>query len=307
MQTVLRRLALDAVAVEVVQAFRRAGIEAILLKGRSIAERLYPDSAKRGYRDVDLLVAPERHEQASRILVGLGFADYLAGAREHERAYCGHATTWLRDGGRAIVDLHFTISGARADPAVVFAALRAHTRPLLVGAEPLTVLDDVGLALNITLHAAQHGLHKEQPLADLARALATFDRSAMEAAAALATRIDALPAFVTGLRLVPAGHALAEALGRGVEIPAATAVKALTDVRGTGSISRLLAEPGRRRPLLMVRRAFPSPTVLRRTMPLARRGPAGLVAAYTLRPLWMAIRLPAAIRAWRTAARTWRD
>jgi len=305
MRSVLRRLALDAAAVEVVRALRREGIDPILLKGRSIADRLYAGDSVRSYRDVDLLVAPEHHQQAGRIVAELGFVDVMAGARDHE--HCAHSHTWRRPGDRAIVELHVTIPGARADPADVWSALGGHTRPLPIGAEVLLALDDTGLALHTAMHAAQHGVHEEQPLADLARALATFDRSTVQAAAELAVRIDAMPAFVAGLRLVPAGHAFADVLGRGVEIPATTAVRALTDVRGTDSIATVLAEPGRRRPLAVARLVFPSRTVLRRTTPLARHGVVGLVAAYTVRPLWMTVRLPSAIRAWRSAANAWRD
>lgn len=304
----LRRLALDAVTVEVVREFRRYGIAAILLKGRSIAERLYPDETARPYRDVDLLVRPRERQRAGRLLANLGFVELMAGARDRER--CPHADTWVRPATGAIVDLHVSLFGAGADPAVVWSTLCEHQATLTIGAQTVSILDDAGLALHIAMHAAQHGIASPQPMADLNAALATFDPTTMDTAAALAVRLDAMPAFVAGLRLVPGGQSLARVWGAGVAIPTATAVRAVHGGRagrGAGSVAQVLDASGWRRVPVVVGRTFPSRAAIRRSMPLARRGRIGLVAAYALRPLWLAISLPAAVRARRAALRTWRQ
>jgi hypothetical protein len=302
----MRRLALDAAAVQVVRALRHDGIESILLKGRGIAERLYADEpSARGYIDVDLLVPSERHGQAGRVLAGMGYRDWTEGSRGHER--CGYADTWYRASDGVVVDLHRSLYGVPADPAEVWAAMREHTRPLVLGSESLLGQDDVGLALTVVLHAAQHGQHESKPLADLVRALELFDEYTMDQAALIARRLEALPQFVAGLRLVPQGAALATRWGHGVRVPSTTAAWALSRVRGVGTLVLVRAAPFWRRPLVIVQRAYPSRALLRRSMPLARRGPLGLAAAYLLRPVWMAVRLPAALRAWRGAATAWRE
>jgi hypothetical protein len=52
---------------------------------------------------------------------------------------------------------------------------------------------------------------------------------------------------------------------------------------------------------LVAREAFPTRAFMRTWSPLARRGPAGMAAAYAHRPFWLARRLPAAYRAYRRA------
>jgi len=144
------------------------------------------------------------------------------------------------------------------------------------------------------------------PVGDLVRALAAFDASTMESAVALAARIEALPHLVAGLRLVPEGRARVAALDLRVTIPTMTAVRAF-GIRGTASVAEVVTASWWRRPLAVARLVFPSRKMLRRTTPLARRGRSGLVAAYALRPLWMAAGLRAAVRSWRAVSRTGAD
>ena len=297
----LRSLALDAVAIEAVREFRRHGLEPILLKGRSIAERLYCDGTIRTYSDVDLLVPPGRHRQAGQVLAGLGFRDHMAGARDCERAR--HADAWIRPADGAVVDLHRTLSGVAGEPSLVWAVLCDHIRPLVIGAESVASLDDVGLALHLPLHAARQGWRAVKPLADLRLALAAFDHSVMDQAAELAGRLDALPDFVAGLRLLPEGEDLSARYGRGLRIPAAVVVRIATGERGTRFLSEVFAATGRRRLLVLAHHLFPSRMVLRHAMPLARRGRLALLAAYAVRLSSLAVALPAALRAWRVASR----
>jgi hypothetical protein len=239
------------------------------------------------------------------VLAGLGFVNALAAARSDEQ--CDHASMWTRSSDRTAIDLHRSLSGVTVPPADVWSALREHRTPLVIGPATVSALDDTALALTVVFHAARHGRHVPKPLADLTRALERFDESTLEGAAALAGRLEALPLFVAGLRLVPAGAAWARSLGRDVRIPDATAVRALTRVRGIDTLELLRGAPGWRRLLVLVQRTFPSRAALRVSMPLARRGRLGLLAAYAVRPLWLAVRLPAAARAWRTAVRAWSD
>ncbi|MFV2103508.1 nucleotidyltransferase family protein [Micromonospora sp. LOL_024] len=303
-QRLLRCLLLDSVGARLVAVFRQHGIESILLKGRSIVDRLYDGSAvHRGYRDVDLLVDPRRHADAEAILTGLGFVDLMAGARPGEHVL--HASTWRRTPDQATVDLHVTLAGCGVAPTRVWSLLWTHSRRSAIGTTEVAVLDDVALACHLALHAARTGVQDTKPLVDLRRGVGILGDDTMRAAAELARRLDASPAFVAGLRQVPELSGLADELGRGVHVPAELAVRALTRVRGTGTLNALHAARPWRRPLFIVQRVLPSRAMLRRSMPLAARSAVWLVVCYLLRPLWMAARLPAAIRARRRAVRSW--
>lgn len=60
----------------VLRSLRAAGIEPILIKGWSMA-RLYPQPGLRPYGDIDLLVRPEQHLRAARVVAADEFRDCL--------------------------------------------------------------------------------------------------------------------------------------------------------------------------------------------------------------------------------------
>lgn len=296
----LRRLSLDAVTVEVVRRLRDFGVEPILLKGRSIAERLYPeDPGERTYRDVDLLVAPEHQEIAAYALSGLGFDLLIAGARPAER--CPHAVSWTRQGpyGRTIVELHSTIAGPEVPPARVWAVLSGHTTTMALGSTMITVLDDPAMAMYAVLHLAQHGHREQSPLIDLERALSRFDQDVFDGAAQLAGQLAAEAAFAVGLLLCAQARPLVQRYAYAPQITRTVATRSVGGSRGVDSIAILADTEPLRRPVVVLQRLFPSPATLRRSAPLARRGRLGLALAYLIRPLWMLIGLPAALLSWR--------
>jgi putative nucleotidyltransferase-like protein len=286
-----RALAVDGATIEVVRELRRAGIEPILLKGPALAALLWPGEP-RPYSDADLLVADAA--AASDVLRGLGFVR-MPVAVEPELGL-PHAHPWARADG-AQVDLHVTLAGAGAAPADVWAALEPRARVERVARCDVRVPDAVATALIAAMHAAQH--RDGRPLEDLRRALAALDLETWREAAALAERIDATISFTTGLRLLPDGAALAERFG----MPDAALVDA---ARGAGSSTRLAlgferlasARGVRAKAALLARELAPPPDHMRWWSPLARRGHAGLAAAYLLRVAALLRDAPAGARAW---------
>jgi hypothetical protein len=289
-------LALDAAAAEVVQAFDDDGIRSILLRGPALS-RLY-DRA-RPYGDVDLLVSPADARSAERILAALGFEpppDIV-----HYRP--PHADTWRRSDGMK-VDLHRCLVGVAGEPAHIWDLLAKHTERIEVGGREVEVLDGPGQALELALHAAQHGVRVDKPLRDLTRALAQLPPDVWEAAAALAESLAATPAFSTGLRLLPAGRVIAARLGLPEATTAEIALRARTPVPMSRGFARLARTPGlRAKVALVARELVPEAEFMRIQSPLARRGRLGLLVAYLWRPLWLARHAIPALRAWRSAKR----
>jgi hypothetical protein len=85
-----------------------AGIEMVVLKGCSLARTVYPRSATRTFRDLDLLVRPEQAEPAYQLLRELGYVDavdptLLAAYRRH------HFHLILEGPGRPRVELHWNL------------------------------------------------------------------------------------------------------------------------------------------------------------------------------------------------------
>jgi Uncharacterised nucleotidyltransferase len=299
--TAASNLAIDATTIEVGDALREAGIDPILLKGAGLARLLYDEPAQRGYVDCDLLVAPGAVAGAERVLERLGFRPGLA--EEMTAEWQRHASEWAREAGgqRSAVDLHRTLMGARASEERVWAALSARAVPLRIGRLEVRAPDEPTMALHTALHAAQHGDGDRKHMRDLQLALERISPQAWNEAAALARELDATASFGLGLRLAPAGERLADSLG----LPAAGSVPEALHAAGAPggalALERLARSGPRARATLLARTAFPPPQHLRYFHPLARRGRLGLAAAYLVRPLDLARKLPGAVRAWRRA------
>jgi hypothetical protein len=302
-RAVARTLRVDAAAAEVLQAFTRAGLRAILVKGLSLERELHDPARRRTYGDTDLLVAPAGLRHAAGALAGLGFKLVLD-HRDHGGIVEPHAQEWSRPPRPDRVDLHWRIPGVQLPPELAWETLSARAVPIEVGGAAGETLDRAGIALLVALHAAHHGDLERRPLRDLDRALEGLDRDTWAAASRLAAEVDAGEAFAAGLGLDPAGAALAAEL----RLPEVRSSRRRLMVAGAppgslGVLDFLEAATLPRRVAASRVRLFPAPDLMRRVSPLARRGRAGLALAYPARLALRAWQLPAAIRAARASRR----
>lgn len=297
-------LSVDSVTAEVVTAMRYAGIRTLLLKGPSIAAWLYEVGGTRAYVDSDLLVPPESYGDAGDVLRELGF-------RPLDYSWHRDSQTWVR-ADSSPVDLHRSLIGVVTTPEVVWRELAAQPDALDLGGIEVEVLRVPARALHIALHAAQHGLDAPHPREDLARAVRVADEQVWREAADLARRINALPAFAAGLRLNPDGERLAERMKLPAMPPPLVALHVGRTVPVSIALESLASERSMRaRAHLLLRALLPSPVYMREWSVLhmarwpaaVRRGPLGLGLAYLWRPIWILLRVPKAITAWRRARR----
>jgi hypothetical protein len=287
-------MALDSAAVELSELLHARGVRAILLRGPSIGKRLYADRS-RSYEDIDLLIDLADLAEVEDAVRTAGFE---LTARDV------HAAPWIRRSDGMNLDLHTTLIGVGAPAETVWRELAAATEPLQLGSREVEVLQAPGLALNVALHAAQHGVEGGKSLEDLSRALETLPEDVWAEAASLAERLDAVPAFATGLRLLPAGAARAERLGLPVERSRELALRAGSAPPTALGFWRLAETRGvRKKVRLIARELAPSAAFMRAMYPVARRGPAGLAAAYVWRPLQLARQVGPGFVAWRRARR----
>jgi hypothetical protein len=291
-------LRIDAFAVEVVEALRGARVESIILKGPALAHWLGDDAA-RPYVDCDLLVRSDQLERARHELEGLGFEPYLEGVDLGAR-WTHPAWMWSR--GDQLVDLHHGLAGADARPEMVWSELRKRTVALRRGHIELPILDPPACALVFALHAAHHGRAVGKPLHDLELALERFDRPVWREAARLGALLSASGAFATGLRLVPGGAAMADQLGVSCAATVQVALAAASAPPQAVALEQLASQQGVRAKLDYVRpRLVPAAAWMRASYPIARRGRAGLAAAYAWRFAVVPIRLLGAVPTWRRA------
>lgn len=296
----------DDVTAEITTAFEADGVESVLLKGYSLSRLLYAGDGERRYRDTDLLVRSDARDRAEGLLRELGFvrvdrdADWLGPEPQY-----AHTFRRMRDG--ALVDLHWRLSGATAAPARQWTSISARTHQVEIGGCSIAVLDAATSAMLVALHTAHHGTGFPRALTDLDRAVEQFELTVWVQAAELARDLGASEPFAAGLRLIPAGDALADRMR--LVRPASVEMWLKTNPRGHGAwvIDRFAQTRSvRGRLWLCLRVLVPAPAVMRTSFPLARRGRAGLALTYALRPVRLAVHAAPALREWARASRATR-
>jgi putative nucleotidyltransferase-like protein len=291
-------LALDALTAELLEGLRADGIEAIVLKGPALAHRLYAGEG-RAHEDIDVLVSPAMFARAEALLARQGFS-YAAEST--------HARAWIRRHDGVTVDLHRTLLGVGIGADEAWTILSEHVEPIRIGRGQVDRFTDVASAVHVALHAAQHGHRGTKSSEDLERAISRFGAKTWEDAAALATRLQAIPGFAAGLRLLPEGADLAERLSLPTGKSFETALHAGSPPPTALGFVQLGKTPGLRAKLALLRDELaPTPSFMRALYPVARRGPLGLAASYVWRPAWLLWRAGPAIRAIRLARREVRD
>jgi hypothetical protein len=294
----------DVVAAAVGEALHSAGIASILLRGPSIARHVYDAGESRPYADVDLLVPRAAIAEVERLLDDHGFAhSAVLGQRPDDRPVWSR--TWQRASDGAEVDLHTTIVGVGVPSHELWALLSENVEPVEVARAWLDGLNADATLVVIALHAAHHGTDVRQPLEDLSRAIERFPTTSWTAAAALADRLAAMPAFAAGLRLLPSGAALAERLA----LPDAASAEVILRARSAPPMALgfewLNRVPGfRAKTRLIAGKLVPDVQFMRAWSPLARRGRLGLAAAYGFRIVWLACHAIPGFIAWSRARRS---
>lgn len=294
---------IDQVTAEVTTALREASIPSMLLKGPAIATWLYTGDRPRIYTDSDLLLRKRDWDKALGLIEGLGFEDDL-GPLEHPRMESGAGYPWARRSDSANIDLHYTLFGIEADPEELWTAFAEDAVLENVGGAEVSLPSYPARLLHIALHAVQHGGDTwEKPMMDLGQAVAKASRALWIEALQLAERLDAAEAFAAGLRLIPAGEALATEIGasQGSALQSELRLKRVPMAEG---FQELAETPGvRAKARVLAREAFPTPAFMRWWSALARRGRFGLAVAYLWRLVWLAYRAVPGFLAWRRTAR----
>ena len=199
---------------------------------------------------------PKDRLAAGEVLAGLGYVDFVKTSGLRVFPDDPHADLWVQRTERSLspVDLHWRLPGCEADPVRLWGALWARRTWVDLDGLRAPALDRTGLSLHVALHAAQHGTEDRKAMGDLGRGLSRWSVEVWRDAAQLAAEVGAREAFSAGLRLLPAGAALANQLG----LPAAEELLATigerkSRPRGTFHLQALIEAAGLRRRLSVLR------------------------------------------------------
>jgi hypothetical protein len=297
-----KRLRIDAATAEIVHGFEAAGIHSLLLKGPALSS-WYADDPARSYMDCDFWVRPRDGEAAAAALTELGFS-LCAYDGDLPEWWDTHAHAWSRDADGVVVDVHRRLQGLGVDAETAWEVLSAPAESVIVAGRSVPALALPAKVLYITLHAGHHGKGSAKALSHVERALAAVDTSTWREAAALAERVAATGTFVAGLRMLPAGAAVAERLA----LPSVQSVKVALQAStpppvALGFEQLASAQSGWARVKIVARKVVPPPSFMRRWWPVAAQNRRMLVLAYMYRPVWLLRRAPRGLQAWRAARR----
>jgi putative nucleotidyltransferase-like protein len=171
----------------VLDAFGRASIDVMPLKGPVLADELYPDPFLRSTEDLDLLVRDTDVAASERILHGLGYRRLPPPEQG-----AGYHTGFVSDGAGApgvVAELHHDVGEAHVSRPDVRALWAAASRGAWAG-QPIRQMALVDLVVYLCFHAAKDGLASVRALLDVALLLErrcdeiTWDELAVRATAA---------------------------------------------------------------------------------------------------------------------------
>jgi hypothetical protein len=157
-----RAIRVNTLLLRSVEALAGAGVVPVVLKGPALARRFYPEPFHRATTDVDLLVAREQVEVASRALAGLGLK------QAPERAGHGGEHTHHREfqGSAGLVELHYrALTGYGL--ALEAEALLAHAEEAELEGRRVRYLRAEDELVYLSLHASNHLLQRLSWLFDL--------------------------------------------------------------------------------------------------------------------------------------------
>ncbi|HWB32973.1 MAG TPA: nucleotidyltransferase family protein [Acidobacteriaceae bacterium] len=137
-------------------AFAESGIPVVLLKGPSLAERIYGSAALRPSRDLDLLVSRADWSRAEAALATLGFAP-VREADDYHRP-------WQRNTTK--LELHHDVEDTRAFDFSIATTL-AQAQPAHFHGGPCLLLAPEDELLYLCLHAARHRYERLSFVLDL--------------------------------------------------------------------------------------------------------------------------------------------
>jgi hypothetical protein len=202
-----RSLFLTGKLLELLDAFKAAGIAALPLKGPVLAEWLYSDPALRPFSDLDILIRPADVPAALLLLEQNGYllAPHMAGLSARTLASL-HCEATVRRRGGAQVDIHWDTAPAdypfRFDPEILWRSQCART----VDGRTVAGLEPESLLLFLCVHGTKHMWSRLMWLGDVARLAREIHD--WDAALGLAREAGCLRPVLTGLLLA---HELLEA------------------------------------------------------------------------------------------------
>lgn len=143
---------------KILTAFKKTGIDVIVLKGASLAEEIYKNIGLRPMGDIDLLIKEEDLQKAKTELAKLMYSSYACPTNVHEtfQTIIASALTFIRQDGKISIDVHWDIQPPHSPYKVDVNKLWKNAKPTkIAGIETLTLAPE-DLLQHLCLHVDKH-------------------------------------------------------------------------------------------------------------------------------------------------------
>lgn len=199
----LRGLQLTAELVSVMRELDRRGIDALPVKGPTLAALAYRDLSLRLYEDLDVLVHRRDVSAASQALAELGFTPTktFADSRDSLIPETHHAA-FLNASTGVPLELHWSLSHKTIAKEWLEDLWWTQRRDVDLGGTTIRTLASELLVLYLCMHGAKHSWARIGWLCDLHRTLRRFDNIEWDVVWEVARDSGALRMVTTGLLLV---------------------------------------------------------------------------------------------------------
>ncbi len=218
-----------------IEAFGRAGIPCVSLKGPILAERFYPHPWLRPANDLDLLIYERDGEAATALMLRLGFPLERAYPWNVQRQLVHHVN-FCATADSPRVEMHYKFEGGGRFIGGAEFMDRAVPWRSASGLDAM-VLSPADEAFYVCVHAASHAFHRLRWVYDsvaTARALTDAERNAVHE---LAKRLDTVGGIAA--TAIAAREFLGERLELGAAFPSPHLFGELTAVQVRRMVERL--------------------------------------------------------------------
>jgi hypothetical protein len=182
---------------EILRILGDASVPVIPFKGPLLSARLFGDPTLRGAHDLDLLVEPERLDDALAALalnyIPIDLPRRVRAAREHHLQLRSQATARL-------IELHWQPLSPRSGVSAEWRTLWRLASPRTDSGVSYLAMDPAMEAVVVGVHAAQHLAYRLHWLSDVAALVLGLEEHTWERALEIARRWRGLRSLLTGIQ-----------------------------------------------------------------------------------------------------------
>lgn len=198
-----RNLFLTQELLQLVQKFRKHGIEVIPFKGPLLAITTYGNVALRQFGDLDFLVQKDNFHRARALLSGWDYRSPIGDGDEVVESLLKSqlGSDHIREDGLVVLELHWSFIQTWLGFNVDLQTIWASSRPVDVGSVPVLNLPPDITLIYLCAHGAKHRWSRLCWLVDIAEVLRRRSDLNWDALLAQATRSGCLRTLFIGLKL----------------------------------------------------------------------------------------------------------